>query len=70
MAHLKEHHAEVYVEAFSAQKLRERVNSGAKAVDRVDTSTTGTNKHSKNRTIGNVYFLLASSTFYLLVALL
>ena len=65
MAHLKEHHAKVYVEAFSAQKSRERVNSGAKAVDRVDTSTTGTNKHSMNRTIGNIKeVLLASKKCY------
>ena len=45
MAHLKEHHAELYIEALSAQKSRDRATTGKNAVDSSGASTS-TSKHS------------------------
>ena len=63
MAHLKEHHAELYVEALSAQKSRDRSTKGKYAVDSDGTSTSNS-KHSARHPSENIKeALLAGKKF-------
>ena len=63
MAHLKEHHAELYVEALSAQKSRDRSTKGKYTVDS-DGASTSNSKHSARHPSENIKeALLAGKKF-------
>ena len=61
MAHLKEHHAELYVEALSAQKSKDRRKN---VVDSDSASTSGTGKHSVSTPTSNIKEVLLASRKY------
>ena len=61
MAHLKEHHAELYVEALSAQKSKDRRKN---VVDSDSASTSGTGKHSVSAPTNNIKEVLLASRKY------
>ena len=61
MAHLKEHHADLYVEALSAQKSKDRRKN---VVDSDSASTSGTGKHSVSTPTSNIKEVLLASRKY------
>ena len=65
MAHLKEHHAELYVEALSAQKSKDRLyNKRKNAVDSDSASTSSTGKQSARQSTDSIKEVLLASRKY------